>query len=76
MHLLHAGVIPGFYKSRLKTNNILLDNHRIAKLSDYGLSIITEEIDKREVSISMHLDVLQLVEFLYMLWQKNLFVVH
>eukprot|EP00268_Persea_americana_P055735 TRINITY_DN6502_c1_g1_i4.p1 TRINITY_DN6502_c1_g1~~TRINITY_DN6502_c1_g1_i4.p1 ORF type:complete len:776 (+),score=116.74 TRINITY_DN6502_c1_g1_i4:567-2894(+) len=48
VHFLHTGVIPGFYKNRLKTNNILLDNHRIAKLSDYGLSIITEEIDKRE----------------------------
>lgn len=67
VHFLHTGVIPGFYKNRLKTNNILLDNHRIEKLSDYGLSIITEEIDKREVSISMHLDVLQLVEFLYLL---------
>ncbi|KAJ8648757.1 hypothetical protein MRB53_001780 [Persea americana] len=51
VHLLHAGVIPGFYKNRLKTNNILLDNHRIAKLSDYGLSIITEEIDKREARV-------------------------
>ncbi|XXG41383.1 hypothetical protein AAC387_Pa01g1856 [Persea americana] len=51
VHLLHAGVIPGFYKNRLKTINILLDNHRIAKLSDYGLSIITEEIDKREARV-------------------------
>ncbi|XP_058102271.1 probable inactive leucine-rich repeat receptor-like protein kinase At3g03770 [Magnolia sinica] len=49
VHFLHMGVIPGFFNNRLKINNILLDEHRIAKLSDYGLSIITEEIDKREM---------------------------
>nr|DAD30618.1 TPA_asm: hypothetical protein HUJ06_009469 [Nelumbo nucifera] len=48
VHFLHTGIIPGFFNNRLKTNNILLDEHQIAKLSDYGLSIITEEIDKHE----------------------------
>ncbi|XP_058093933.1 probable inactive leucine-rich repeat receptor-like protein kinase At3g03770 [Magnolia sinica] len=48
VHFLHMGVIPGFFYNRLKSNNILLDEHRIGKLSDYGLSIITEEIEKRE----------------------------
>ncbi|KAK9012440.1 hypothetical protein V6N11_040493 [Hibiscus sabdariffa] len=48
VHFLHTGVIPGVYNSRLKTNNILLDEHRIAKLSDYGMSIIMEENDKLE----------------------------
>ncbi|KAJ0973061.1 hypothetical protein J5N97_021020 [Dioscorea zingiberensis] len=48
VHFLHTGVIPGFINNRLKTNNILLDEHYRAKLSDYGLSIITEEIDKHE----------------------------
>lgn len=67
VRFLHTGVIPGFLKNRLKTNNILLDNHRIAKLSDYGLSIITEEIDKHEVGICVHWDVLQLVMSLYVL---------
>ncbi|KAI3896955.1 hypothetical protein MKX03_026714 [Papaver bracteatum] len=48
VHFLHTGIIPGFLNNRLKANNILLDEHRIAKLSDYGLSIITKEIDKHE----------------------------
>ncbi|KAK8673450.1 hypothetical protein V6N13_111785 [Hibiscus sabdariffa] len=46
VQFLHTGVIPGVYNSRLKTNNILLDEHRIAKLSDYGMSIIMEENGK------------------------------
>lgn len=44
VHFLHTGVIPGFFNNRLKTNNILLNEHGNAKLSDYGLSIISEEI--------------------------------
>ncbi|XP_022955271.1 probable inactive leucine-rich repeat receptor-like protein kinase At3g03770 isoform X2 [Cucurbita moschata] len=48
IHFLHTGVIPGSFNNRLKTNNILLDEHRIPKLSDYGTSIITEEIEKHE----------------------------
>lgn len=49
VHFLHTGVIPGSFNNRLKTNNVLLDEHRIAKLSDYGLSIIVEENEKIEV---------------------------
>ncbi|KAL5581321.1 hypothetical protein UlMin_013763 [Ulmus minor] len=48
VHFLHTGVIPSCFNNRLKTNNILLDEHQIAKLSDYGLSIIREEIEKLE----------------------------
>ncbi|KAA8540698.1 hypothetical protein F0562_024383 [Nyssa sinensis] len=48
VHFLHTGVIPGFFNNRLKANNILLNEHRMAKLSDYGLSIIAEEINKNE----------------------------
>lgn len=48
VNFLHTGVIPGFYNNQLKTHNILLDEHLIAKVSDYGLSIITEEIHKNE----------------------------
>uniref|UniRef100_A0A1D1ZLW6 Putative inactive leucine-rich repeat receptor-like protein kinase At3g03770 n=1 Tax=Anthurium amnicola TaxID=1678845 RepID=A0A1D1ZLW6_9ARAE len=48
IHFLHTGIIPGFFNNRLKTHNILLDEHYIAKVSDYGLSIITEEIVKHE----------------------------
>ncbi|XP_042376692.1 probable inactive leucine-rich repeat receptor-like protein kinase At3g03770 [Zingiber officinale] len=50
VHFLHTGVIPGFFNNRLKANNILLDEHLIAKVSDYGLSIITEEIYKHEAN--------------------------
>lgn len=46
LHFLHTGVIPGFFNNRLKTNNILLNEHGMAKLSDYGLSIISEENEK------------------------------
>ncbi|XP_076913205.1 putative inactive leucine-rich repeat receptor-like protein kinase At3g03770 [Bidens hawaiensis] len=48
VHFLHSGVIPASSSNRLKTNNILLDDYRIAKLSDYGMSVITEELDKLE----------------------------
>uniref|UniRef100_A0A7N0VEN7 Protein kinase domain-containing protein n=1 Tax=Kalanchoe fedtschenkoi TaxID=63787 RepID=A0A7N0VEN7_KALFE len=46
VHFLHTGVIPSFLNNRLKTNNILISEHGVAKLSDYGLSIISEEIEK------------------------------
>ncbi|KAF9595676.1 hypothetical protein IFM89_002580 [Coptis chinensis] len=46
VHFLHTGMLPGFFNNQLKTKNILLDENGIAKLSDYGLSIITKEIDK------------------------------
>ncbi|KAL0344114.1 UNVERIFIED_CONTAM: putative inactive leucine-rich repeat receptor-like protein kinase [Sesamum angustifolium] len=48
VHFLHTGVIPPSFSNRLKTNNILLDEHGIAKLSDYGISIITDETEKSE----------------------------
>ncbi|KAF8036950.1 hypothetical protein BT93_B0008 [Corymbia citriodora subsp. variegata] len=46
VHFLHTGIIPGFFNNRLKTNNILLNEHGMAKLSDYGLSVISGEIDQ------------------------------
>ncbi|KAJ4908396.1 Leucine-rich repeat protein kinase family protein [Raphanus sativus] len=46
VHFLHTGVIPGSFNNQLKTNNILLDEHKIAKLSDYGVSAILEENEK------------------------------
>ncbi|CAN1802244.1 Probable inactive leucine-rich repeat receptor-like protein kinase At3g03770 [Linum perenne] len=42
VHFLHTGVIPGFFNNRLKTHNILLNEHGMAKLSDYGLSIVSD----------------------------------
>lgn len=48
VHFLHTGVIPGAFNNRLKTNNILVDDHQIAKLSDYGMSILIEENGKTE----------------------------
>ncbi|TVU25715.1 hypothetical protein EJB05_28220 [Eragrostis curvula] len=49
VHFLHTGIIPGSLYNRLKSSSILIDEHLMAKLSDYGLSIITEEIYKHEV---------------------------
>jgi hypothetical protein len=49
VHFLHTGVMPGSFNNQLKTNNILLDEHKIAKLSDYGVSAIIEENEKLEV---------------------------
>lgn len=49
VHYLHTGLIPGFFNNRLKANNILLNEHGIAKLSDYGLSIVAEEIENNDV---------------------------
>lgn len=48
VHYLHTGVIPTSFSNKLKTNNILLDEHRIAKLSDYGMSVITEDFEQLE----------------------------
>lgn len=50
VHFLHTGLIPGFFSNRLKTHNVLLNEHQMAKLSDYGLSIVADENDKPEVS--------------------------
>ncbi|KAI3761412.1 hypothetical protein L1987_51828 [Smallanthus sonchifolius] len=44
VHFLHTGLIPGFFNNRLKAHNILLNENGMAKLSDYGLSIIAEDI--------------------------------
>lgn len=49
VHFLHTGVIPPSLSNRLKTNNILIDEHGIAKLSDYGMSIIADETEKSDV---------------------------
>lgn len=54
VHFLHTGIIPGFFNNRLRTHNILLDEHCIAKVSDYGLSIISEEIYRLEVGTSIY----------------------
>ncbi|KAL2515103.1 Leucine-rich repeat protein kinase family protein [Forsythia ovata] len=48
VHFLHTGIIPGFFNNRLKVNNILLNEHRMGKLSDYGLSIVVQDIDEHE----------------------------
>uniref|UniRef100_A0A7N0UPG8 Protein kinase domain-containing protein n=1 Tax=Kalanchoe fedtschenkoi TaxID=63787 RepID=A0A7N0UPG8_KALFE len=45
---LHTGVIPGIFNNKLKTHNVLLDEHQIPKLSDYGLAILEDEMEKRE----------------------------
>ncbi|CAN4081762.1 unnamed protein product [Withania somnifera] len=48
VHFLHTGVIPPSFGNSLKTDSILLDEHQIAKLSDYGMSILAEESEKVE----------------------------
>lgn len=52
VHFLHTGIIPGSLSNWLKSSSILVDEHHTAKLSDYGLSIITEEIYRHEVGLS------------------------
>ncbi|KAJ4882844.1 Leucine-rich repeat protein kinase family protein [Raphanus sativus] len=54
VHFLHTGVMPGSFNNQLKTNNILLDEHKIAKLSDYGVSAIIEENEKLETKLEPH----------------------
>ncbi|KAF2581428.1 hypothetical protein F2Q68_00000473 [Brassica cretica] len=54
VHFLHTGVMPGSFNNQLKTNNILLDQHKIAKLSDYGVSAIIEENEKLEIKSEGH----------------------
>ncbi|CAJ2669586.1 unnamed protein product [Trifolium pratense] len=49
VHFLHTGIIPGCFRNQLKTNNVLLHEHRFPKLSDYGMSLISEEIENIEV---------------------------
>lgn len=51
VHFLHTGVIPSSFSNRLKTSNILLDEHNMAKLSDYGMSILMEESEKVDIQI-------------------------
>ncbi|KAK4259400.1 hypothetical protein QN277_005738 [Acacia crassicarpa] len=48
VHFLHTGVIPGCFNNQLKADNILLDEHRFPKLSDYGMSILGEEVERFE----------------------------
>ncbi|XP_060193325.1 probable inactive leucine-rich repeat receptor-like protein kinase At3g03770 [Lycium barbarum] len=48
VHFLHTGVIPPSFGNSLKTDSILLDEHQIGKLSDYGTSILMEESEKVE----------------------------
>ncbi|KAJ8549873.1 hypothetical protein K7X08_033580 [Anisodus acutangulus] len=48
VQFLHTGVIPPSFGNSLKTDSILLDEHQIAKLSDYGMSILMEESEKFE----------------------------
>lgn len=54
VHFLHTGVIPGCLRNQLKTNNVLLDEHHIPKLSDYGMSMVAEEIENLEVFCACH----------------------
>ncbi|XP_049384169.1 probable inactive leucine-rich repeat receptor-like protein kinase At3g03770 [Solanum stenotomum] len=54
VHFLHTGVIPPSFGNSLKTDSILLDEHQIAKLSDYGMSILTEESEKVEAKGDGH----------------------
>ncbi|KAF3502681.1 hypothetical protein F2Q69_00044888 [Brassica cretica] len=54
VHFLNTSVMPGSFNNHLKTNNILLDEHKIAKLSDYGVSAIIEENEKLETKSEPH----------------------
>lgn len=65
VHFLHTGVIPPSLSNRLKTNNILIDEHGIAKLSDYGMSIIADETEKSDVGPFSSYTILMLVKTIY-----------
>ncbi|KAL8153139.1 hypothetical protein V2J09_010899 [Rumex salicifolius] len=43
VHFLHTAIFPGSFRNQLRANNILLDENGVAKLSDYGISLITDE---------------------------------
>ncbi|KAD4889084.1 hypothetical protein E3N88_21157 [Mikania micrantha] len=53
VHFLHTGLIPGFFNNKLKANNILLNENGMAKLSDYGLSIIAEDIKQDDLFMEL-----------------------
>lgn len=72
VQFLHTGVIPGFMNNRLKTTSILLNEHRIAKVSDYGLSIITEERDRHEEQRDGS-NLTQSIQNKYSLWEVTNF---
>ncbi|KAG9452081.1 hypothetical protein H6P81_004985 [Aristolochia fimbriata] len=44
IQFLHAGIVPGIYANDLKITNILLDQHRVAKISSYNLPVLTENM--------------------------------
>lgn len=51
VHFLHTGIIPGFFNNRLKANNVLLNEHRMAKLSDYGLSLVIADEEDHSAAL-------------------------
>ncbi|KAL2320271.1 hypothetical protein Fmac_029240 [Flemingia macrophylla] len=48
VHFLHTGVIPGCFRNQLNAHNVLLDEHHIPRISDYGLSMMSEEFEYLE----------------------------
>eukprot|EP01018_Ginkgo_biloba_P031832 Gb_33904 [translate_table: standard] len=54
IHFLHTGVVPSIFHNNLKITNILLDQNHIAKVSDYGLPISTEDIIEFEAKVESH----------------------
>jgi hypothetical protein len=55
IHFLHTGVVPGIFNNNLKISNVLLDEGRIAKVSDYGLPGFTADMNEFEVSLLIYM---------------------
>lgn len=51
IHFLHTGVVPGIFNNNLKISNVLLDEGRIAKVSDYGLPGFTADMNEFEAKV-------------------------
>ena len=41
IQFLHTGIVPGVYSNNLKTEDVLLDQNLVAKISSYNLPLLS-----------------------------------